>query len=145
MGNRHRVSTGWIGLLLVFFLLVPATSGFQRAWLAVEGTVVAKDLLCQQPQNNRCATTYTLASGKANSKYVAGPVDYALSQDIPVGAVVKKTRWELGYTVNGKHVDDLSILPSFLFGFIAFAIVVLALYFFGYWKPNRGKETVHEA
>jgi len=98
-----------------------------RAGLDVSGTVVGSLTACQQPQNNRCVTTYTLqpASGAGNTfVYQAGPNDASLQRDLLVRTEISKQKWALAYRINGRLIDDF---PITFYGIVAAVGMALLL------------------
>jgi hypothetical protein len=99
------------------FLIVPIFGAlfcgselYQRARIELNGTVVASDTTCMQPQNNRCATTYVLENAAhLREMYVAGPTDHSLPRRLPIGTTVVKKKWSMSYWLNGRHVNDFPV------------------------------------
>ncbi|MFS2035285.1 hypothetical protein ACEN8I_14790 [Polaromonas sp. CT11-55] len=115
-------------ILGLMFLGMACSEIYGRASIEADGLIVGREVVCQQPKNNRCATNYLLKRTADNSlySYSAGPVDQSLSSELGVGASVRKQRWHLKYEVNGKEVDDFPVL---------FYVSLLAIGFFaiGLW------------
>jgi hypothetical protein len=84
---------------------------YQRAALQLDGRVVASATGCQQPANNRCATTYVVeAQDGSRATYVAGPTDHSLQRWLAVGTIMRKDRWRLFYAIDGRKVDDFPVI-----------------------------------
>ena len=100
-------STWWVPALAGGFLftLLGSAEILSRANLEVDGVVVRSVLNRKEP--NRPVRMYVLRSpAGVEFRYAAGPVDHALSQDIPDGARVIKRQGELTYSIDGRTVDD---------------------------------------
>ena len=102
---------------------------YERAALQVDGLIVGREVVCQQPKNNRCVTNYSLKHTANNSLYTysAGPTEQALSSELGVGTFVNKQRWHLSYEVNRKEVDDFPVL--FYAGLLLIGLVAIGLWF----------------
>lgn len=111
-----------------------ASEIYGRASINVVGQIVANETKCQEPQHNRCATSYVLrALDGSITTYGAGPTDHSLRRYLPVGTNLEKHRWQLTYRINGCEVDDfptVSYLGFLLSGVGAFA---WALYLHKKW------------
>jgi hypothetical protein len=118
----------WPFLMVGFlFVVMTCSSIYERAAIQVDGTVVGREVVCQQPANNRCVTNYTLRRTADGSlyNYSAGPTNESLSSDLRVGAFVEKWRWHLIYKVDGNEVDDFPVLlfvGMLLMGFFAIGL-----------------------
>jgi hypothetical protein len=82
--------------------------GYMTVWarlrLDLRGTIIAS---VDTPRRNapRYATIYTLrAPDGAVLHYLAGATDASLSRGLPVGTVLAKSAWQLGYSVDGNWV-----------------------------------------
>jgi len=126
-GGGHRIPTfrESIPNLAPVALLIWLFAGheiYQRAEVALNGTVVSSETGCLQPYNNRCDTTYIVESqNHVRSTYVAGPTDAPLGRRLPVGTLIQKDKWALTYSVNGKIVNDFPI--NFYGGLMLFGLV----------------------
>lgn len=102
---------------------------YERAALQVNALIVGREVVCQQPKNNRCVTNYSLKDTADNSlhTYSAGPTEQALSTELKIGSSINKQRWYLSYEVNGKEVDDFPTL--FYVGLLLMGIVAIGLWF----------------
>ncbi len=97
-----------LGLMLLAF---GGSELYKRASIDIQGTVASSITTCQQPQNNRCATRYTVKTpGGSEVSYVAGFTDGALARRLPEGTYIDKEKWHFQYKINGLIVDDF---PSF--------------------------------
>ncbi len=81
-----------------------------RLLISVDGTIVDRRVERIWSGPHRWSATYTLrrADG-AGVTYRTTGSDPEVSRDLPVGVQLGKSRWELGYTVNGERVDDFPI------------------------------------
>ncbi len=103
---------------------------YQRASIELNGTIVASDTTCMQPQNNRCATEYIVENAAhSREKYIAGPTDHSLPRRLPIGTTVAKEKWSLSYRLNGRETDDFPL--QFYIG--AFVVSVCV----GWWAYAR--------
>lgn len=113
MDQTKKVINPFIALLIFGAILVTMSCSEinERALIEIDGKIVNKEVVCQQPNNNRCVANHLIdsVSGESQSTYSAGPTDQSLSHDLPVGARLKKKKWQLGYEVDGKAVDDFPI------------------------------------
>ena len=118
-------------LILGVVVVVMASSEiYGRASIGFEGVISSREIVCQQPKNNRCVTNYILKAVPDGTQlaYEAGPTVRALSSDMPVGALVKKDRWKLAYEVNGHVLDDF---PAPLFaGLLAIGFTAIGIWAF---------------
>jgi hypothetical protein len=75
---------------------------FSRLWLELDGTVVASvDVPAKGAP--RYGTYYTVRSADGHdTQYVAGATDASLDRSLPVGTKLRKRRWELGYSIDGR-------------------------------------------
>jgi len=104
---------------------------YQRSEIALNGKVVASETTCVQPQNNRCATKYVVEDISGRNKiYVAGPNDHSLPRRLPIGTVIAKEQWKVGYSIDGRPVDD--------FPFWAYVAGVLTAIIGSWWVFLRG-------
>jgi hypothetical protein len=90
-------------VLGVWFLYIVGDTVVGRLLIETDGTVVAR-----QPVNNpRPGTFYTMqaADGQAY-EFASGASDVSLARDFAVGSHITKRKWDLGYTVDGRRVDD---------------------------------------
>lgn len=103
---------------------------YQRAVISLNGRIVSSDTTCAQPENNRCSTAYVVEDAShSRRQYDAGPNDHSLPRRLPIGTVVVKEQWKLGYSLDGKYIDDYPI--GFEMG------VVVVMFFFGWWLHLR--------
>ncbi len=59
----------------------------------------------------RYSTEYTLRGPDGGQQvYVAGPTDASLPRSLPLGTYLRKKKWSLSYTENGRIVNDFPIL-----------------------------------
>ena len=114
------------GLVLLFF----GWQIYQRAEISLAGKIVSSDTTCNQPQNNRCVTTYVVEDAShSRETYIAGPNSHSLPKRLPIGTVVIKERWKLGYSVDGKYIDDYPL---------RFEVwIVVMTFVFGWWMYLR--------
>jgi hypothetical protein len=98
----------------VMFGGLAASELLARGWIELDGRVISSDTTCQQPHNNRCVTRYSLERRDGSQViYDAASNDHSLWQRLPVGAVISKRRWELGYSVDGNQINDF---PRYFYG-----------------------------
>ena len=137
MDQISKTLNSLIAFLIVGIILVVMSGSeiYGRASVEVNGKIVNKEVVCQQPNNNRCVANYLISSdlGKNQSIYSAGPTDQSLLRDLPVGTVLKKKKWELVYEVDGKTIDDFPI--TFYVGLIA-----IGLFAIGVWIYKRNSQ-----
>ena len=72
-------------LILGVIVVVMASSEiYGRSSIELEGLIVSREVVCQQPKNNRCVTNYQLKSVADNTQlaYAAGPTDQSLSSEL---------------------------------------------------------------
>ena len=99
---------------------------YQRAAVSLDGTVVSSETSCVQPYNNRCDTTYVVEGlDHTRSTYVAGPTDESLERRLPVGTFIRKDKWSLTYSVNGKKISDFPVV--FYGGLMGFGLLCALL------------------
>ena len=108
----------------VLFSFMACSEIYSRAEIDVEGQVLSIESKCQEPQHNRCVSTYVLASKNGlHSSYSAGPNDASLQRNVPVGAYLVKHRWHLSYSIDNQEIDDFPI--GFYGGLFALSIVAV--------------------
>lgn len=100
---------------------------YGRAEIEVDGVIIKSEIVCQQPNNNRCVTNYLVKQilGERQTIFSAGPTDLSLPRDLPIGTALKKEKWKLNYELNGKTINDFpvySYVGMFVIGIISFAI-----------------------
>jgi len=101
----------YLALILLGFIFAVETSSeiYGRAIIDVAGQVAAVETKCQEPQHNRCVSTYFLSAGHETTTYSAGPTDQSLLRYLPVGTTIEKHKWQFTYLVNGAEVNDFPI------------------------------------
>lgn len=105
---------------------------YSRLAIDVNGTVVASQVTCVQPGNNRCVTRYVVRNADGmQTNYVAAATDGALPRDIPVGSVISKAKWSFRYDLNGQLVDDF---PAVFYS----GLTLLGLVCIGLWIARFG-------
>lgn len=124
-GQRIPTFKESIPNLAPFALLIWLFAGheiYQRAAIALDGTVISSETRCVQPYNNRCDTSYVVVGqDQKRSTYVAGPTDESLERRLPVGTVIHKNKWSLKYTVDARNVNDFPI--RFYGGLMVFGLL----------------------
>lgn len=134
MDQAQKVINPFIAFLILGAILVVMSCSeiYARASIEINGTIINKEVVCQQPNNNRCVANYLLRSVSDESQltYSAGPTNQSLSRDLPIGAKLKKNKWKLSYEVDEKVVDDFPI--TFYLGLLAIGLLSI-----GVWLLKR--------
>lgn len=112
----------WGPLIILFGAITIA----KRASIGVDGVVTRSDSSCEQTNQTRCVTSYTMKSLRTGQQttYKAGFDDASLQKNLPVGTQIHKMQGQLTYEINGRQVDDF---PLFFYGLcmmVGFAVVV---------------------
>ncbi|WP_141639837.1 hypothetical protein [Cupriavidus basilensis] len=101
---------------------------YGRASIEVDGEVINKLVVCQQPKNNRCVTKYIILSAAGENKsYSAGPTDQSLSRDFAIGEKIKKQKWKLSYMADERIINDFPIV--FYYGLLSIGLLSIAIWF----------------
>jgi hypothetical protein len=134
MDQTQKIVNPFIAFLIfgAILVLMSCSEIYGRALIEIDGIIINKEVVCQQPNNNRCVTNYLLRPvfGESQSSYSAGPTDQSLSRDLPVGTKLKKKKWGLNYEIDGKVVDDF---PIFFYA----GLLVIGLLSIGIWFLKR--------
>jgi hypothetical protein len=89
----------------VFLFMALSTIG-GRLLTEVDGVITERQLTT----GHRPAAIYTVRnSSGSTSSFTAGSTDASLPRDLPIGSHVTKRKWELGYTLHGRQISDLSV------------------------------------
>lgn len=102
----------YVALMLLGVVLAAGAASeiYGRAAIEATGQVTADETKCQEPQHNRCVSTYDFkAADGSMTTYSAGPTDQSLRRYLPVGTAVEKHKWQLTYRLNGAEVDDFPL------------------------------------
>jgi hypothetical protein len=105
-----------------------------RLWTRLDGTITSsRDVPLDR--GPRYITEYTLRTVDGrDTSYTAGPTDSSIPRSMPVGTVLQKRRWRLGFERNGSWVNDFGL---------TFYVVILAVGFgcllwsFFLWRGQR--------
>ena len=104
-------------LLGIWFLYIVGSTVVGRLLIETDGTVVVR----QQVNNPRPGTFYTLRAADGHLySFASGASDSSLSRDFAVGSQITKRKWDLGYFVDGRRVDDFEI--TFYTGWAMFGV-----------------------
>lgn len=136
MGSQQPWHSGpgfvaWIGLLL---FSVAGGEVLLRTCIAVDGVVISTRQT--HPSNPaRFEQIYEIDPGHGlpSVEYSATCNSASLRRDIPVGAYIRKIRWERNYSIDGVMVEDWGeghwnmLITVSAFGFVIFCLGVWAL------------------
>ncbi len=119
------------GVLAIAALWIIGGFGFgtlgQRLWLEVRGTITSSH---DTPSAGgpRYTTDYTIRGADGREfHYTAGPTDASLARSMPVGTVLNKQRWNLGYERDGAWVNDFGVTFYVVMLVIGFALLVASI------------------
>lgn len=78
-----RTVTNPLIALLMFgavLILMSIYEVYGRAEIEVDGVIIKSEIVCQQPNNNRCVTNYLVKQilGERQTIFSAGPTDLSL-------------------------------------------------------------------
>jgi hypothetical protein len=135
-GFRIRPSPVF-AVLGIWCLYIVGDTVVGRLLIETDGTVVAR-----QPVNNpRPGTFYTMqaADGQAY-RFASGASDVSLSRDFAVGSHVTKRKWDLGYIVDGRRVDDFEV--TFYSGWATLGVFLIFYGLLPYLGPTRPNQTM---
>jgi hypothetical protein len=132
VNQTQKAVNPFIAFLILGAVLVMMSGSeiYGRGSIEIEGKIINREVVCQQPKNNRCVTNYLISSGSGQNQsvYSAGPMDESLSRDLLIGTTLKKRKWALVYEADGKIVDDFPII--FYSGLLAIGLMAIGIWFF---------------
>jgi hypothetical protein len=122
------IGIGFVAFGILVAALMARSVLKERA-LAVDGVVVSSSTECQQPNNNRCVSTYVLRSPKnENVIHKAGYGGSSLPLNLTVGTKIIKRRGEFSYQLGERTVDDSPGLLAFLFFGIPLVFIAVGVW-----------------
>jgi hypothetical protein len=93
------------GIAGVMGLIFTIASFSQHLWSEIDGVVQSKQVVCEQPLNNRCTEVYVIRTPDGSSRSLELSGYGFRSEEFEVGKQIRKEKFELAYVVDGKRVD----------------------------------------
>ncbi|MBC3934047.1 hypothetical protein H8K47_01620 [Undibacterium sp. CY7W] len=113
MNNFQKITNPFVAFLMFggVLVLMSISEIYGRASVEIAGVVINREVVCQQPSNNRCVTNYLIKNNSVERQFIysAGPTDQSLPRNLLVGTELKKEKWKLQFEVDGKIINDFPI------------------------------------
>jgi hypothetical protein len=129
--NRSR--RWWVLALFAGWTLYIAVSGIVgRLLISVDGRIVSSNTA----EGIRPVTAYTIQAPHGESSYIAGPTDDSLPRRMPIGTYIRKNKYDLSYSKDGKIINDFPLGFHLLWLGIS---TICAWKSVSWWKASRIK------
>ena len=130
----------------MMFLIFGLSTINDRASIVVDGTIISSETQCEQSNNSRCVTTYTLQSPNSKSKsyYSAGYTDQSLPRGFPDGTRIWKQKGKLSFEANGYEINDFPLFFYLLCAIIGTTLAIGGFTMFVLIAHTTFKQPVHK-